>query len=821
LKLKVILALLLWSCIVSNAWSQHDWNWATADSVIIRFPNGGNPEFDSTQKSASFVESGACYSDENGELVYFANHRTVFNGNSGALQNGNYTNSFSLYSITQGILAIPSPVKKGELIQFYLTDDCQGPTLCPAFLEVDPAGSQGQGQVKNVTIMGYPGTFGRVTEKLTATPHADGKSWWILVHDRGNADFYEYFVNTIGVFPPIKRSVGASHSSVSSATVGEMNFSPDGTKLLVVSMSGIVDLFDFNRCTGEITNWQNLGTPALSTRGPHTYYGCSFSPDGTKAYVSEIWNDTTGNRVFQYDLTSPDIFASKTLVFQAPPFVLLAQHQIGPNGRIYIAHINEQNLQDSSNFFLSEIENPNQLGSSCNLNYLSFSLNGRRSRGGLPNLPNYNLGPLHAQTAEGGPSHLICPGDSIQLGLPDTTGGLVSYTWTPANSLSDRNSPQPWAMPNATTMYYLKVVDSTFGLSCGVTRDSVLVRVATAQEMPQANAGADTVICPGGSAIIGGSDSAVTGWIYSWTPSMTVDDPASHVTSTSVGGLHLLTVSNPISQKACFIDRDTVQIEVYNPFVVPQELAGRDSIICKGDTLQLGVANAPGGWLYQWSPATGLNDPNLASPLAAPDLPTTYRISAWDSSVSIPCAMAEDSVAISVEQPLSHESPPSDITFCPGECFTIGVAPQPNLIYTWSSSSGGSSTATGLDNPQSSLTRARPGGTTLYTLSIIDPNRQSANCREITFPVTATADNCNFPTFLWPNGDGIAETLDFGEYDAVLALDVFDVQGRLVFRSVDYRNDWDGGGIGAGVYLYRLTIQGPCGFLRTGKFVRF
>ncbi|MEM6271328.1 MAG: hypothetical protein AAF998_17975, partial [Bacteroidota bacterium] len=86
-----------------------------------------------------------------------------------------------------------------------------------------------------------------------------------------------------------------------------MTFSLDGTQLLVVTMSGIVDIFDFDRCTGELSNWRALGTPAPTTRGPHTYYGCSFSPDGTKIYVSEIWNDTSGNRVFQYDLTAPDV----------------------------------------------------------------------------------------------------------------------------------------------------------------------------------------------------------------------------------------------------------------------------------------------------------------------------------------------------------------------------------------------------------------------------------------------------------------------------------------------------------------------------------
>ena len=809
--LRVISIVLILLCIGNNAWSQHDWNWATGDSVLIRFPAGSNPIFDSTQKSAYFEESGACFSDINGDLVYFANHRTVFNASSSAMLNGNYSNSFGLFSVTQGILAIPSPIREGELIQFYLTDDCQGPTLCPAYLEVDPDDSQGQGLVKNITILGYPGTFGRVTEKLAATPHADGKSWWVLVHDRGNADFYEYFVNTQGVFPPIKRSIGSAHSGVSSATIGEMTFSPDGTKLLVVSMRGVVDMFDFNRCTGEITNWQNLGTPAPTTRGPHTYYGCSFSPDGTKAYVSEIWNDTTGNRVFQYDLTATDILASKTVVYTAPFKVLLGQHQLGPNGKIYFAHFHETWTTDPANFHLSVIHEPNVAGPNCNFEYLNFSLGGRRSYLHLPNLPNFNTAPLHAQTAEGGPSHLICPGDSVQLGVPDTTGGLVSYTWTPAVGLSDSNSPQPMASPPATRMYYLQVVDSAFGLSCGVTRDSVLVRVAIAAEMPQAMAGVDTVICPAGTATIGGADSAVTGWNYAWTPASQVANPTSFSTSTTVAGQYVLTVSNPISQKACFSDRDTVEVSVYDPSVIPMEMAGSDSVICTGDTLQLGTANAPAGWLYQWSPLASLDDPIVARPLAAPAQSTTYQLIATDSSVSIPCAMVQDSVTVTVEQPITHEAP-TNVAFCPGECITIGVASQPGLIYVWSP-------ITGLESPTSSLTKARPSGTTAYTLIITDPNRQSTNCRSRTYNMTATADNCNFPGFLWPNGDGVAETLDFGDYDGRLSLEVFDVQGRLVYRSAEYRNDWDGGGISPGVYLYRLTLGGDCGFLQAGKFV--
>ncbi|MEP7255056.1 MAG: PKD domain-containing protein, partial [Ferruginibacter sp.] len=54
--------------------------------------------------------------------------------------------------------------------------------------------------------------------------------------------------------------------------------------------------------------------------------------------------------------------------------------------------------------------------------------------------------------------------------------------------------------------------------------------------------------------------------------------------------------------------------------------AGPNLISCNNHTVQLGVP-AKLGWIYQWSPATGLNDPTLSNPLASPDTTTTYILS--------------------------------------------------------------------------------------------------------------------------------------------------------------------------------------------------
>ncbi len=54
--------------------------------------------------------------------------------------------------------------------------------------------------------------------------------------------------------------------------------------------------------------------------------------------------------------------------------------------------------------------------------------------------------------------------------------------------------------------------------------------------------------------------------------------------------------------------------------------AGPDLVSCNHDLVQLGT-QPKAGWVYHWSPPTGLNDPDIANPLANPDITTTYVLS--------------------------------------------------------------------------------------------------------------------------------------------------------------------------------------------------
>lgn len=105
--------------------------------------------------------------------------------------------------------------------------------------------------------------------------------------------------------------------------------------------------------------------------------------------------------------------------------------------------------------------------------------------------------------------------------------------------------------------------------------------------------------------------------------------------------------------------------------------AGLPESICQFDTVQL---NATGGDTYSWSPATGLDDPNVASPNATPDQTTSYVV-----TVTRGQCIGSDSVTIFV-------NPAPEVVFTSNEVclgtlteFTdLSTVESPDSITAWS-----------------------------------------------------------------------------------------------------------------------------------------
>jgi hypothetical protein len=127
---------------------------------------------------------------------------------------------------------------------------------------------------------------------------------------------------------------------------------------------------------------------------------------------------------------------------------------------------------------------------------------------------------------------------------------------------------------------------------------------------------------------------------YRWSPGISLSDStiANPLAYPTVATTYTVTVTNTAT--GCTF-RDFVTVLPFygaNVRVTPQA-----STICANSQVQL---NATGGASYSWSPATGLNNPSIASPIASPAATTTYTVTVRNA---LGCAI-ERTVTLTVSE---------------------------------------------------------------------------------------------------------------------------------------------------------------------------
>jgi hypothetical protein len=217
--------------------------------------------------------------------------------------------------------------------------------------------------------------------------------------DITNNSFYFFLVTPNGVNGPYIQNIGPNVFG----GLDRMKFSHDGSKMVYITGAGSIELFDFDRCTGLLSNHQNIDQTFFWTT-----IGVEFSLEGKFLYISNTdnnYNAMTPNdtisdnpfKLYQYDLDSSNITASKTLIYTDSLLVARGLQQRGPDGKIYIPAISPGfPYPDSLTYYnqrLSVINDPENKGAACNFQPFSFFLGGTaRTFYGLPNNPNYELG---------------------------------------------------------------------------------------------------------------------------------------------------------------------------------------------------------------------------------------------------------------------------------------------------------------------------------------------------------------------------------------------------------------------------------------------
>jgi gliding motility-associated-like protein len=233
---------------------------------------------------------------------------------------------------------------------------------------------------------------------------------------------------------------------------------------------------------------------------------------------------------------------------------------------------------------------------------------------------------------------IVCAGTTFSIQAMDTARlSSVTYQWTPVAGLSNPNSAMTQVTVDTSIVYQVVATNPVTGCVSAPAFVSI-----TARPLPIANAGPDKTICPGDSVMIGGTPIGTGGvYTYQWTPATGLSNPTipNPMASPSTTTEYRLVVSDGI----CLSKPDTVRVEVLNVPSITPELPS-PLRFCPGDSVRLLVnANLSGPYQLLWTPATGLSDPYVLEPYAAPDSETTYYL-----SIFLPTCALDSVVAYTV-----------------------------------------------------------------------------------------------------------------------------------------------------------------------------
>lgn len=382
-----LLSLIFIFSITSIVFSQNEANnWFFGYGAGLDFSSGTPVP---VSGSLNTLEGCASISDSSGQLLFYTDGITVYGSDNQVMLNGN--NLHGSDSSSQSAIIVPKPLSTTEYYVFTV-DEHNTNLYGLQYSLVDMNANGGLGEVvlaeKNVPLLEH------ATEKITAVKSANCDSIWVIAFSSANGinriydTFHSFEVTSTG----INNSIISTLPTSTSDGRGYLKVSADGTKVAIAHTgmgSNGVKLYDFNSVNGNITNEQSIILSDIShaNNNTNTYpYGLEFSLDSSKLYVTSFDDNGSFNQppsdgyLWQVDIANATL--PTALISFNSGDVYRGALQMGPDGKIYRA-INQYYGQGSS--FLGAINNPNDLGLTCNYVHNAITLaQGTFSQQGLP-----------------------------------------------------------------------------------------------------------------------------------------------------------------------------------------------------------------------------------------------------------------------------------------------------------------------------------------------------------------------------------------------------------------------------------------------------
>ncbi|MGA1249318.1 MAG: hypothetical protein ACO3YM_02365 [Candidatus Kapaibacteriota bacterium] len=227
-----------------------------------------------------------------------------------------------------------------------------------------------------------------------------------------------------------------------------------------------------------------------------------------------------------------------------------------------------------------------------------------------------------------------CKGDTIIL----QANSQQELTWFATKGLLENKGPSVRCIVDSTRTYTV-YAETQSGCSA---IDTIRVEMEEAPTVTGINRIIE--ICPEQDSIklpqsfvFGG----IPPYTYAWYTQSDTIQTGTQFKQITVKPSRNTTYHLAITSPAGCVFKDSISV-IVNPTPILNTLL--DTVLCKGNSILL---NASGADLYEWTPNIGLSDPKSSSPMASPQITTTYIVKATSSKG---CSVY-DSMTITVVDP--------------------------------------------------------------------------------------------------------------------------------------------------------------------------
>lgn len=493
-----------------------------------------------------------------GELLFYSDGKLLYNANHQVMQG-----SFTTNEETDDIQTVPVPGNK-DFYFIFMTYPSKPRLLMGCIINMSKNGGLGE-VVQPLGIM-----VTEVRNKFAVVPVCDG-FWLITSPFGGQTTFAAKLVTSSSISggKTVISTIGMSIEGQNPYAYDNVTLSPQGNKMAVAhgnfwQRNGYIEIFDFNKETGEFSNARAINPPNLPiVEGP---YISNFSPDGRWLYYSCYCGG--GTPLYQFDTEAPNIDGSRALVTDTRGFI--HDLEIGPDKVLYILH----GIHGRGDSTVDAMHFDNSVMPKYEIDYLKLTAAARY----FPNFVNYFTNSIdftYKTTCNKLDATFTCESNTTPLFVQFLYGDGSRSDWSPPKASYNHTYPKPGR--------YLATIKA---LLCPTGDTATITKEVIMDGVIQIDLGPDTTICPGSTLELNAGFFRAE---YEWntgdkTPTIEVTRPG--IYSVKVG------------QGACAV-YDTIKVNVWPEIWLA---LGKEYFICEEQS-KLAKLDAGKGFIgYKWYP---------------------------------------------------------------------------------------------------------------------------------------------------------------------------------------------------------------------------